>query len=282
MSPPRFAFFGTEPLAHAVLDELEKAGMLPALVVAAPDKVARAKSIVFPTEKAWALARGIPVVQPERMTPEFIAGLAQSDWDTSIVASYGKILPKELLDVPERGTISLHPSLLPKLRGPSPMRSAILHDEKETGVSIILVDEEMDHGSIVAQKKVAVPNWPVKNSELEKLLVPEGGRLLAQVLPEYVAGHIEPREQTHDLATYSEKFSKEDGLLDLKADPYKNLLKIKAFEGWPGTFAFFERSGRRIRVAILDAHIEHAALILDAVKPEGQRKKPYADFARSL
>jgi len=272
----RLAFFGTSHIAVYVLDALIDARLTPALIVTLPGKP-KGRGLVFKQTavELRAQAVGIPLAHDWQRF--------ESDaWDVAVVVDYGKILSKSILDVPHKGFLNVHPSLLPRLRGPSPMRSAILHDERETGVSIILVDEEMDHGSIVAQKKVAVPNWPVKNSELEKLLVPEGGRLLAQVLPEYVAGHIEPREQTHDLATYSEKFSKEDGLLDLKADPYKNLLKIKAFEGWPGTFAFFERSGRRIRVAILDAHIEHAALIIDAVKPEGKRKMPYADFARSL
>ena len=282
MSPPRFAFFGTEPLAHAVLDELEKAGMLPALVVAAPDKVARDKSIVFPTEKAWALARGIPVVQPERMTPEFIAGLAQSEWDTFIVASFGKILPKELLDMPKRGTINLHPSLLPKLRGPSPMRSAILNDEKETGVSIMLLDAELDHGPLIAQKKVAMPEWPMRGRALDALLAHEGAVLLAEVLPKWIAGEIEAREQDHSEASFTKMFNKEDGLLDLiNGDPYQNLLKIRAFEAWPGTYAFFERNDERIRAVVLDAHLENKKLIIDSVKPEGKGAMPYQDFLRS-
>ena len=146
----------------------------------------------------------------------------------------------------------------------------------------MLLDDKMDHGPIVAQKKIAVPGWPVKNSQLEALLVPEAGRLLAQILPLYVAGEIEPQPQNHDVATYSEKFSKEDGLLDLSDDPRTNLLKIKAFEGWPGTYTFFERAGKRIRVQILDAHLEGSKLVIDTVKPEGKREMPYADFARSL
>ena len=275
-SKVRFAFFGTSHIAVYVLAELGEAGLLPALVVTLPNKPKGRGLEAQPTAvESWALRHHIPVAHDW-------AGFEQEQWDVAVVVDYGKILPRGALGIPSKGFLNVHPSLLPRLRGPSPMRSAILHDEREVGVSIMLVDEEMDHGPIVAQKKIAVPDWPVKNSELEKILVPEGGRLLAQILPEYVAGNIEPREQNHDLATYSEKFSKEDGLLDLKADPYKNLLKIKAFEGWPGTFAFFERGGKKIRVQILEAHLApRGALGIDIVKPEGKREMPYADFSRS-
>ncbi len=282
LAPIRFAFFGTDPLAQAVLDSLERAGYLPVLVVAAPDKTGRDKSVVFPTEKAWALSRGIPVAQPERMAPEFIAELAQSEWDTFIVASFGKILPQELLDIPKRGTINLHPSLLPKLRGPSPMRSAILNDEKETGVSIMLLDEGLDHGPLIAQKKVAIEKWPPRGNELDALLAAEGGELLAEVLPKWIAGGIEVREQDHSQATFTKIFTKEDGLLDLvRGDPYQSLLKIRAFEGWPGTYSFFERGGQRLRALILDAHLEGKKLVIDTVKPESKGAMPYADFLRS-
>lgn len=272
----KFAFFGTSHIAVWVLDELLKAGLVPALMVTLPEKPKGRGLAPRPTAVASrAQVAGIAVATDWKA---FEAGT----WDVAVVVDYGQFLPKKLLDIPAHGFLNVHPSLLPRLRGPSPMRSAILHDERETGVTVMLVDEEMDHGPIVAQKKIVAPNWPVKNSELERLLAPEGGRLLAQILPEYVAGHIEPREQNHDLATFSEKFSKEDGLLDLNEDAYKNLLKIKAFEGWPGTHAFFKRAGKQLRVQILDAHMEGSKLIIDTVKPEGKREMPYADFARSL
>lgn len=169
------------------------------------------------------------------------------------------------------------------------MRSALLGDDKHTGVTILLLDEQMDHGPIVAQKHIPIDPWPIKNSELEALLLPAGGALLAQMLEAYVDGDIEPKEQNHDIATYSEKFTKEDGELDLHADGYANLLKIRAYEGWPGTYAFFERpstgSGqapaKRIRVGIIDAHMEGSKLIIDIVKPEGKKEMRYEEFLRS-
>ena len=161
------------------------------------------------------------------------------------------------------------------------MRSAILNDEKETGVTIMQLSEGMDEGPIVAQKKIMAQPWPLKNSELEALLLPMAGQLLAQILPLWIHGEIEAKEQNHDLATYCDKLSKEDGLLDLSADGYKNLLKIKALEGWPGTYTFFERGGKKLRMQILDAHMDNKKLVIDRVKPEGKKEMAYEEFLRS-
>jgi methionyl-tRNA formyltransferase len=252
MKDARIAFFGTTPLEAGVLSELKKAGFEPARVITT-----------------------------EKITPEFIDKLASEKWDVFIVASFGQILPKKLLDIPKHGTINVHPSLLPRLRGPSPMRSAILNDEKETGVSIMLMDEEMDHGPLLAQKKIRIEPWPPHGKQFDELLAREGGALLARTLPLWVSGDLEAQEQNHDLATYTKKFTKEDGLLDLQDDAYKNYLKIRAFEGWPGTYTFFERAGKKLRVQILDAHLEGSKLVIDIVKPEGKKEMPYADFLRS-
>ena len=281
-SSARIAFFGTAPLALGVLDALESQSLTPSLIVAGKDSFnSRTKEVVFPIEKTWAIERGIPYLQPEKIDDAFIDGLSKEDWDTFVVASYGKILPKRLLDLPRCGTVNMHPSLLPRLRGPSPIRSAILNDEKDTGVSVMLLDEKMDHGPIIAQKHIAIPQWPPKGRDLDQLLAEEGGTLLASMLPHWLSGDIEAREQNHDLATFCKMFSKEDGELDLSDDPYQNLLKIRAFDGWPGTYTFFSRDNKRIRVQILEAHLENGKLALDRVKPEGKGEMSYADFVRS-
>jgi methionyl-tRNA formyltransferase len=252
MKGARFVFFGTTPLADGVLAELKKAGFEPARTIVS-----------------------------EKITPELIDGLASEDWDVFIVASFGQILPKKLLDIPRRGTINVHPSLLPRLRGPSPMRSAILNDEKDTGVSIMLMDEKMDHGPLLAQKKVRIEPWPPRGKQFDELMANEGGALLARTLPLWLKGELEAQEQNHDLATYTKKFTKEDGLLDLHDDAHKNLLKVRAFDGWPGTYTFFERASKELRVQILDAHIEGNKLMIDSVKPEGKKEMLYVDFLRS-
>ena len=277
-----FAFFGTAPLSEGVLSALEETGFVPALIIAGADtKDIRTKEMVSPPEKRWAESRSIPVVQPEKMDQDFVDSLSKEVWDVFVVASYGKILPKKLLDIPRRGTVNMHPSLLPRLRGPSPIRSAILNDEKSTGVSIMLLDEKMDHGPLIAQKRVPIDQWPPRGHELDRLLAHEGGALVAQILREWVGGEIDAHEQNHDVATYCKIFTKEDGLLDLNDDPYTNLLKIRAYEGWPGTYAFFERDGKKIRVKILDGHLSQNKLVLDRVIPEGKREMTYAEFLLS-
>lgn len=276
-----FAFFGTAPLAIESLDALEAVGLVPSLIVAGQDRLAKDKSVILPPEKEWALKRDIEVLQPKEIDDAFLYVLRSTNYELFVVASYGKILPKALLEIPKRGTINMHPSLLPKLRGPSPIRSAILTDERETGVSVMILDEKMDHGPLIGQKKVAVPEWPPRGRELDEILAQEGGALLAEVLPKYLAGEITPAEQDHSLATYSKIFLKEDGELNLADDAYQNLLKIRAFDGWPGTYAYFERAGERLRVVILDAHLEGKKLVIDTVKPQGKGAMPYADFLRS-
>lgn len=246
-----FAFLGNAPLLESVLEELAKAAL-------APQKI----------------------IQKSADIPELVDELSREPWDVFVVASFGALLPKELINMPRHGTINVHPSLLPRLRGPSPIRSAILYDEKATGVSIMFLDDKMDHGPLLAQKRVLVEPWPPRGKVLDELLAREGGRLLAQVLPLWVAGEIEAREQNHDLATYTKVFEKEDGLLDISASAYTNLLKIRAYEGWPGTYAFFTRAGKRIRVQILDAHLASGELVIDLVKPEGKKEMSYAAFLR--
>jgi methionyl-tRNA formyltransferase len=121
----------------------------------------------------------------------------------------------------------------------------------------------------------------MRGRALDALLANEGGKLLATTLPLWVAGEIEAREQNHDLATYCTVFTKEDGLLDFSADAQQNLRKIRAFEGWPGTYAFFERAGKRLRVQILDAEIKSGKLLPVLVKPEGKGEMTYEEFLRS-
>jgi methionyl-tRNA formyltransferase len=277
----RFAFFGTSHIARYAL---EAAGLRPACVVTMPDAPRGRGLALSPSAVAeWASAREIPILKPERLDEAFIAEFGASSWDVCVVVDYGRILPQALLDIPRRGFLNVHPSLLPRLRGPSPIRSAILRDEKDTGVTLMLVDAKMDHGPIIAQKRVDIPEWPPHNAELERILMTEGGALLCAMLPVWVAGDIEAHEQNHDIATYCEKFTKADGELDLSADGYHNLLKIRAFEEWPGTYARFERGGKRIRVQILDAHLDPAdgRLKIDTVKPEGKNEMRYEDFLRS-
>ena len=279
-----FVFFGTSRFARIVLEELAIAGMFPAAVVTQPAKPQGRGWVVLSSEtETWARAHGISALAPQniRDNAEFIQTIASLKTQCFVVAAYGKILPKTLLDIPPKGTLNVHPSLLPRYRGPSPIESQILADEEHIGVSIMLVDEMLDHGPILASAPIARPEpWPAKGSVLTKILAHSGGRLLAPTMTEWIAGRIVAREQDHAQATLTRKWTKEDGEIDLKDNPVVNLRKIRAFDVWPGAFTFVERRGKRVRIKILDAHIESGALILDRVVPEGRREMAYEDFLR--
>lgn len=279
-----FAFFGTPDFAVGVLQEIEKKGLLPSLVITAPDKPAgRGRVLTPPPVKVWAEAHNLPVVQPEKLDLSLFK-IQNSKFKIFVIAAFGKILPTEVLKIPERGTLNVHPSLLPRLRGASPIQSAILGEEK-TGVTIMLLDEEMDHGAIVAQRERIIKNFasdPPRASELEKDLAHFGGELLAEIIPEWVSGNITPSPQDHARATYCKKISKEDGLIDLSADPYENLRKIRAFDEWPGAYYFADGEERKIRVKITDAAVEDGKLIIQEVLPEGRKKMRYEEFLRNL
>ncbi len=289
-SPIPFVFFGTGNIARAVLQHIEGAGLTPSLIVTAPDRpIGRGLEVRPSPVGVYAAERRIPLLTPAKLDSEFSASLVPSRGtsiaDVFVVVDYGLIIPKTVIEMPKLGILNMHPSLLPKLRGPSPIRSAILEDAREdVGVTVMLLDEKMDHGPILAQRKVELDAWPPSGAALDELLACEGGVLLAEVLPRYVAGKIEPHPQSHEHATYTKLFTKEDGRLDLvHGDPRANFLKIRAFEGWPGTYAFFKRpEGKELRVGIVAAHLDGSgALILDRVKPEGKREMSYDDFARS-
>lgn len=208
---------------------------------------------------------------------ELAAELANTEWDIFAVAAYNKILPKAILDIPRRGCLNMHPSLLPKFRGPSPVMSAILADECQTGVSIMRMDERMDAGPVVAQARVEIASedWPLPNSTLEGLLATEGGNLLAEVMEPWIRGEITPEPQEEGRATYTVKFSDEDARIDLASDARQNLLKIKAFDRGPRAY-FLEESGKR--VLITEATLRDGALEILKVIPEGKKEVDFKTY----
>lgn len=281
-SAHNFVFFGTGDIARFVLEELIGAKRYPSLIVTAPDSP-KGRGLALTPSPVGILAENlaIPTLRPARIDEETIAALKAAACDAFVVADYGALLKKVVLDIPRRGTLNMHPSLLPRLRGPSPIRSAILTDERTTGVTIMVLDEEMDHGPIVAQRKVILDHWPPRASVLEERLARDGGILLAEMLPLWIDEEIDARPQNHDVATYTKKFEKRDGEINFMDDPYTNMLKIRAFEGWPTAYAFFERDGKTLRVQLIEAHMQGDVLVLDTVKPEGKNVMSYAEFVRS-
>ncbi|MEI6396826.1 MAG: methionyl-tRNA formyltransferase [Candidatus Taylorbacteria bacterium] len=288
-STPKFIFFGSSRFSVIVLDELERAGFSPTAVVTTPDKPQGRKMILTPTPvKTWALAKKIPILDP--------AKLDDYKADLFIVASYGKIISQAVLDLPKHKTLNIHPSLLPKYRGASPLQSAMLDDTKETGVTIMQVDAQMDHGPIVAQEKVRIGEAGLEKSDLtewptyeifEELMAKKGAQLLARVMPDWVAGKIQAMPQNHAAATFTKKIKKEDGLIDLSMQ-YNAFRKIQAFHDWPQAYFFIEHGGKNLRIKITKASWQDAIadapakLVIEKVIPEGSREMPYEDFLRGL
>lgn len=280
------AFFGTPELAVYVLEELKEAGIIPALVVTTVDKPAGRKlTLTASPVKLWAETHEIEVLQPRSLkSDDEVELLTNSEWDLFIVAAYNYMLPKALLELPRLGVLNVHPSLLPKLRGPSPVRSAIRNDEESSvGVSIIALDEEMDHGPLIAQATVELPVWPERGAVLDEILFREGGRLLTEVIPALLKGEITPEAQQHEDATYTERFSKADGEIVLDDDGYTNYLKFCAHEGWPGTFFFANCRGKQVRVKVTDAEYDEDTntFVILKVIPEGKKEMEYAVWQKN-
>jgi len=201
-----------------------------------------------------------------------IETIAQKKADVFVVAGYGKILPQSLIDLPKHKTINIHTSLLPLYRGPTPIEGPILKGDTETGVTIMLIDREVDHGPIIKQEKYTLEGNET-TPELTKILFTRGGELLADIFPDWLAGKITPREQNHTKATYTKKLKKEDGLIDLSDDPILNYNKFRAYVGWPRTFFF--RDGKRIIVT--RATLEDGQFIIKKIIPEGKKETDYKD-----
>lgn len=279
MTKPLFVFFGTPRFATMVLDALERHGLLPALVVTAPDKPQGRGLVLTPSPaKQWALERGIDVATPATLKDGLLATeLENTNWDVFVTAAYNKLIPQELLEMPRKGALNVHPSLLPKFRGPSPALSAILADERSTGVSIMQMDELMDHGPVVAQAKVELEEaaWPPKGSMFEDLLATEGGNLLAEILEPYIKGEITPEPQDESQATFTKKFKDEDSLIDLQGDPREQLLKIRAFDKNPRAHFFINNK----RVIVTEAEMRDSKLEILKVIPEGKKEMGFTLFS---
>jgi len=282
-SSPTFAFFGTDEFAVLILEQLKRNNLTPSLIVTTPDTPQGRKLTVTPSPvKVWAKNNSTTMLQPEILDGGFFDDIKTEMWDVFIVASYGKIIPKKLLDIPTHGSLNIHPSLLPKLRGASPIQNAILHEDT-TGVTIIQMDEKMDHGPIVAQKEVIFEEWPLSQGITEAILAREGGQLLADTLPDYISGAITPRKQDHDRATFTTKITKADAELDFSDPSEHNMRKIKAFNDSPRAFYFTQHGDKKIRVIVTNAHIDtNGELVFDAVIPEGKKEMSYEDFKRGL
>lgn len=283
----KFAFFGTPAIAVEALNEMESFDFVPSLVVCNPDApVGRKQVITPPPTKVWAEERKIPVFQPTTLkNRDELTLLTDTEWDYFVVFAYGKIMPEWLLEIPKYGTINAHPSLLPKLRGASPIRSTLLTDLSAAGVTIIQMDKELDHGPMLTQMPMALTE-PIPGQVLDMTLARMCGDLLVDTMQKLPTGTVTPTEQNHAEATFCTKITKD--MAELSFDPHQlptgdtaleAYRKICAFDGWPETF--FMHQGKRVKIK--SARLaENGSLQLMRVVPEGKKEMDFNQFLTHL
>ena len=243
----RLIFMGAPDFAVSVLASLLHSSCEVAAVYTQSDKRAgRGQKLVSPPVKEFAMEYGITVVQPETLkSAEVLRSIAELEPDLIVVAAFGHILPRELLSLPKYGCLNVHPSLLPLHRGPSPVVHTILCGDRATGVTIILMDEGVDSGPIIAQR--AVDLSPESDAGfLTSELASVGGELLRETLPEWIAGEIEARVQDRAQATYSALMSGGEGRMDWHLGAEELWRRVRAYNPWPGCYTYWK--GKRLKV----------------------------------
>ena len=234
-------FFGTPDFAVPALNVLLEGPDRVVTVVTQPDRgKGRGQRVIPSPVKKVALAHGLPSHQPDRVKdPSFQEEVKKLQPDLFVVVAYGQILPKSLLDVPKRGAINVHASLLPKYRGAAPISWALLKGEKVTGITTMMMDAGMDTGDILLQSEI-----PIGEGETFETLHDRLAELGAQLLKETIAGlkseKITPVSQDHSGATYAPLIKKEDGRIDWSKDAEEIDRQVRAFNPWPGAYTQWE------------------------------------------
>jgi methionyl-tRNA formyltransferase len=264
MGTPKFAV----PPLKALINGARPSLVLPegydiATVITRQDKpVGRGKEIVFSPVKQTALAQGIPVWQPGSLKrPENIEALAAYKADLYIVAAFGQILPQAVLDLPPYGTLNIHASLLPKYRGVSPISEAILQGDKETGVTIMLIDAGVDTGPILLQRAIPIAEDDTTRS-LSIKLAELGAGVLLEALPLWVEGKIKLQPQNEQLASHTHMLRKEDGVIVWNRSATTLARAVRAFTPWPSAYTYWHSK----LLKIVSAHA--------VASGEGEEAKP--------
>lgn len=267
----QFIFFGSARFAEIFLAEIIQNAYRPHLVICNPDRpLGRKKILTAPPAKTLAEKKGIPVLQPEKLNADNVPAAP-----FGIVAAYGKIIPKSVLEKFPHGILCIHPSLLPKYRGATPIQSALLAGEKETGTTLFVLDEKVDHGPIIADIKI-----PIEENDdyysLEEKLARGGAAIFLKSIGGYLAGTQKPHEQNHAAATLTEKFVRENAFIPEKIvidaengkDAFSVARKIKAFAAEPGAWTL--KNGKEVK--LLACTIRNEKLVLTKTQRAG--KKP--------
>ena len=234
----KIVFFGTPQFSNIILQKLIDNDFKPSLVITAPDRPVGRHGSTTPTPvKITAKTNNIPVKTfgSLRNREDVEDEIKKYDPDLIIVAAYGKIIPQNILDIPKILPLNVHGSILPELRGASPVQSAILQGLLETGVTLMVMNDKMDEGDILKIKKLPIDDLETSESLFSKM-APFAAEFLIETLPEIISGKIKPISQDHKLATYTKLLSKEDGRFDYLKPPANLKNMIRAYFPWPGVF----------------------------------------------
>ncbi len=297
----RLVFAGTPDFALASLRALVDVGRVPIAVLTQPDRPAgRGKKLTASPVKRFALAQGIPVLQPASLRDEAAAAeLAALEPDLLIVAAYGLILPQDVLDIPTHGCVNVHASVLPRWRGAAPVQAAILAGDEITGVSLMSMTAGLDCGPVFRVEEIAIGEHETAG-ELHDRLARLGGETLVRNLDAIIAGDVEAVGQDEALATYAPKIAKEDARIDWSLPAHEVARGVRAYNPIPG--AFFFAGETRIKIwrasatdgsgepgtvmqcdgdAILVACAD-GALSLEELQLPGKRRAPVHEFVGQL
>jgi methionyl-tRNA formyltransferase len=259
----KIVFMGTPAFSVHPLRYLITEGYNIAAVYTQPDKSSgRGRIVVASPVKQYATSHQLPVMQPRNFRAAgTVAELAALAPDVIVVAAFGQILPETVLDIPRYGCLNVHPSLLPRFRGVSPIPAAILAGDTFAGVCIMLLDPGMDTGPIIAEAQTPVLPWDTTGS-LTTRLAQIGAQLLVDVIPHWINGEIEPRPQDNSKATYCGMVRKEDGLIDWHLPAVDISRRVRAFNPWPGAFTLWQ--GKQLKI------IEARPVSIDAILKQGE------------
>jgi len=257
--PYRIAFLGTSDFAVPILERLhtdEDFSVVEA--VTRPDRpVGRKRALTAPPVKRAAETLGIPVWQPETLKDEEAAKhLSGLNVEAYVVVAYGKILPKRLLDIPPFGGVNVHGSILPKYRGASPISAAIAAGEKETGVTVMVMDEKLDEGPALATEKIAVDDDDTTET-LSRKLSELGASMIAPTLKLYLEGNVRPQPQDHAHASYTAILKREDGRVDWKKSAAEIERFVRAMTPWPEAHAIWTRRGMPLKLTFKKTSLLH-------------------------
>jgi len=243
----RVIYMGTPGFAVTTLKQLIANEYQVVGVYTQPDKVAgRGRTQVPPPLKTAALAYGLPIMQPSRLRDAVVtAEIAGLRPDVIVVAAFGQILPQSILDIPVLGCVNIHPSLLPRYRGVSPVPAAIVNGDEFTGVSVILMDRGLDTGPVLSRGQIPILAQDTTSSLMEKLSL-IGAQVLLEVLPQLAGGELIPQPQDEAAASYSGLIRKEDGEIDWHLPAVDIWRRVRAYQPWPGCYTRWR--GKQLKV----------------------------------